>query len=40
MSTVRATRAASDEELLRQSLPRIAALLAEGVTTLEIRSRP
>jgi imidazolonepropionase len=38
MSTVRATRAASDEELLRQSLPRIAALLAEGVTTLEIKS--
>ncbi|WP_426165198.1 imidazolonepropionase [Pseudoduganella sp. R-34] len=38
MSTVRATRAAADEELLRQSLPRIAALLAEGVTTLEIKS--
>ena len=38
MSTVRATRAASDDELLRQSLPRIARLLAEGVTTLEIKS--
>ncbi|HZX26545.1 MAG TPA: imidazolonepropionase [Telluria sp.] len=38
MSTVRATRAASEDELLRQSLPRVAALLAEGVTTLEIKS--
>lgn len=38
MSTVRATRAASEGELLRQSAPRIAALLAEGVTTLEIKS--
>ncbi|MGK5072620.1 imidazolonepropionase [Janthinobacterium sp. ZB1P44] len=38
MSTVRATRAASDDELLRQSLPRVLALLAEGVTSLEIKS--
>lgn len=38
MSTVRATRAASDDELLQQSLPRVLALLAEGVTTLEIKS--
>ena len=38
MSTVRATRAASDDELLRQSLPRVASLLAEGVTTVEIKS--
>ena len=38
MSTVRATRAASDDALLRQSLPRVLALLAEGVTTLEIKS--
>ncbi|MES2742657.1 MAG: imidazolonepropionase [Pseudomonadota bacterium] len=38
MSTVRATRAASAAELLRQSLPRVARLLAEGVTTLEIKS--
>jgi imidazolonepropionase len=38
MSTVRATRAASEDQLLRQSLPRIASLLAEGVTTIEIKS--
>ena len=38
MSTVRATRAASGEALLRQSLPRIKSLLAEGVTTIEIKS--
>jgi imidazolonepropionase len=38
MSTVRATRAASEDELLRQSMPRIRSLLAEGVTTLEIKS--
>jgi imidazolonepropionase len=38
MSTVRATREASGDELLRQSLPRVASLLAEGVTTLEIKS--
>jgi imidazolonepropionase len=38
MSTVRATRAAGDDELLRQSAPRVASLLAEGVTTLEIKS--
>jgi imidazolonepropionase len=38
MSTVRATRLADSEELLRQSMPRIASLLAEGVTTLEIKS--
>lgn len=38
MSTVRATRAASEQELLRQSLPRVTSLLAEGVTTLEIKS--
>jgi imidazolonepropionase len=38
MATVRATRAASEDELLRQSAPRIQALLAEGVTTLEIKS--
>ncbi len=38
MSTVRATRAASGAELLRQSLPRVASLLAEGVTTIEIKS--
>ncbi len=38
MSTVRATRAASDDELLQQSLPRIRSLMAEGVTTIEIKS--
>ncbi|SFU89026.1 imidazolonepropionase [Pseudoduganella namucuonensis] len=38
MSTVRATRAASEDELYAQSLPRILSLLAEGVTTLEIKS--
>ena len=38
MSTVRATREASEQELLRQSLPRVASLLAEGVTTIEIKS--
>ena len=38
MSTVRATRAASSEELMRQSRRRVASLLAEGVTTIEIKS--
>ena len=38
LSTVRATRAASENELCRASLPRVKALLAEGVTTLEIKS--
>ena len=38
VSTVRATRAADEQELVRQALPRLDALLAEGVTTLEIKS--
>ncbi len=38
LSTVRATRAASEEELIEASLPRLDALLADGVTTLEIKS--
>ncbi|WP_028534800.1 imidazolonepropionase [Paludibacterium yongneupense] len=38
VSTVRATRAASEEDLLRQSAPRLEALLAEGVTAVEIKS--
>jgi imidazolonepropionase len=38
MSTVRATRAASDDALLDASLPRVQNLLSEGVTTLEIKS--
>jgi imidazolonepropionase len=38
MSTVRATRAASEEELLGTALVRLAALASEGVTTVEIKS--
>jgi len=38
VSTVHATRAASEDELLAQSLPRAIALRADGVTTLEIKS--
>ncbi|KTD56525.1 imidazolonepropionase [Legionella shakespearei] len=38
ISTVRQTRAASEYELLQQSLPRILALRNEGVTTVEIKS--
>ena len=38
LSTVRATRAAGEEELYRESLPRLQSLLAEGVTTVEIKS--
>lgn len=38
LSTVSATRAASEEELFRQSARRLQALLAEGVTTIEIKS--
>src|SRR5690606_12052495 len=38
VSTVRATRVASFDELLQASLPRVHALMAEGVTTLEIKS--
>ena len=38
VSSVQATRAASEDELLTQSLPRARALLADGVTTLEIKS--
>ncbi len=37
-STVRATREASEADLARQSLPRLHALMAEGVTTIEIKS--
>ena len=37
-STVTATRQASEEALVAQSLPRLRALLAEGVTTVEIKS--
>nr|WP_298167418.1 imidazolonepropionase [uncultured Pseudomonas sp.] len=38
LSSVRATRAASEEQLLAQSLPRLQALLVDGVTTVEIKS--
>lgn len=38
LSTVRATRSASEDELFRVSESRVRALLAEGVTTLEIKS--
>ncbi|MDY7536876.1 imidazolonepropionase [Undibacterium sp. RTI2.1] len=38
LSTVRATRAASPEQLMQASLPRVRNLLKEGVTTLEIKS--
>jgi imidazolonepropionase len=37
-STVKATRAASAQELQAQSAPRLKELVAEGVTTLEIKS--
>src|SRR5436309_14540524 len=37
-STVRATRAASEDVLVAQSLRRLDALIAEGVTTIEIKS--
>ena len=38
ISTVRDTRAADDEALLAQSLPRARTLCADGVTTLEVKS--
>lgn len=38
VSTVAHVRAASDDELLRQTLPRLDALIAEGVTTVEVKS--
>jgi imidazolonepropionase len=38
LTTVRATREASVEQLARASEPRVRSLLAEGVTTLEIKS--
>ena len=38
ISTVSATRAASEDELVAAALPRLDALIAEGVTTIEIKS--
>lgn len=38
VSTVSATRAANEDDLVTEALPRVDALIAEGVTTLEIKS--
>ncbi len=38
LSTVQATRAASEEQLYREALPRLMALAREGVATVEIKS--
>ncbi|WP_298667972.1 imidazolonepropionase [uncultured Sphingomonas sp.] len=38
VSTMRATRAASEDALVAAALPRLDALIAEGVTTIEIKS--
>jgi imidazolonepropionase len=38
VSTVAATRKASEEALIEQALPRLDRLLADGVTTVEIKS--
>lgn len=38
LSTVRAVRAATEQDLLAQSLPRIDAMIAAGATTIEIKS--
>ncbi len=38
VSTMTATRAASEADLVSQALPRLDALMAEGVTTVEIKS--
>ena len=38
LSTVRATRQASEDELVASARPRLAALMAEGMTTIEIKS--
>ncbi len=38
VSSVKALRAADEGELVRQSLPRLDALISEGVTTIEIKS--
>ncbi|WP_270935684.1 imidazolonepropionase [Falsiroseomonas oryzae] len=38
LSTVRATRAADEDSLVAAALPRLDALLAEGVTTIEVKS--
>jgi imidazolonepropionase len=38
VSSVKALRAASEDDLVRQTLPRLNALIAEGVTTVEVKS--
>ncbi|UCI06043.1 imidazolonepropionase [Mesorhizobium sp. B1-1-8] len=38
VSSVKALRAASEDELIAQTLPRLDALMAEGVTTVEVKS--
>ena len=38
VSTVHATRSASEDQLVSEALPRLDALLAEGVTTIEVKS--
>ncbi|QJP13502.1 imidazolonepropionase [Starkeya sp. ORNL1] len=38
VSTMKATRAASEADLVASALPRLDALLAEGVTTIEVKS--
>jgi imidazolonepropionase len=38
LSTVKAVRAASEQQLIEETLPRLEALRAEGVTTVEIKS--
>jgi len=38
VSSVKALRSASEDQLVRETLPRLDALIAEGVTTIEIKS--
>ncbi|WP_454796988.1 imidazolonepropionase [Novosphingobium lindaniclasticum] len=38
VSTMKATRAASEDELVASALPRLDALISEGVTTVEVKS--
>jgi imidazolonepropionase len=38
LSTMKATRAASEQDLVESALPRLDALIAEGVTTIEVKS--
>ena len=38
LATVKATRAASEDELVASALPRLDHLIAEGVTTVEVKS--